>query len=46
MAGRLRDQGVLVTLVAGKVRMLTHRDVSMADVDSAIGAWKRVASAA
>lgn len=42
-AGRLRDEGVLVTLVAGKVRMLTHVDVSAEDVETAIGAWRRIA---
>ncbi len=42
-AARLRDEGVLVSLVAGKVRMLTHRDVSTADVDEAIAAWRRIA---
>jgi threonine aldolase len=39
VVGRLRAQGVLATIVAGKVRMLTHRDVSIADVDRAIEAW-------
>jgi threonine aldolase len=39
---RLRDRGVLVTLVAGKVRMLTHVDVSTGDVDRAIEAWGRI----
>jgi threonine aldolase len=42
MVGRLKDEGVLATLVAGKVRMLTHRDVSTADVDQAITAWGRI----
>ena len=44
-AERLREEGVLVTLVAGKVRMLTHKDVSTADIDRAIAAWKRIAAA-
>ncbi|MGH2710719.1 MAG: threonine aldolase family protein [Actinomycetota bacterium] len=44
MVERLRDEGVLATLVAGKVRMLTHRDVSTADIDQAIAAWARIAS--
>jgi threonine aldolase len=39
---RLRGEGVLVTTVAGKVRMLTHVDVSDADVDAALAAWRRV----
>ena len=45
MAGRLKDEGVLATLVAGKVRMLTHRDVSTDDVDRTIQAWRKIAAA-
>jgi threonine aldolase len=41
---RLRAQGVLCTIVAGKVRMLTHRDVSSEDIEQAIEAWHRVAA--
>jgi threonine aldolase len=40
---RLRDQGVLATIVAGRVRMLTHVDVSTGDVETAIEAWRRIA---
>jgi threonine aldolase len=40
---RLRDQGVLATIVAGRVRMLTHVDVSAGDVETAIEAWRRIA---
>jgi threonine aldolase len=40
----LAAEGVLVTMVAGKVRMLTHRDVSAADIDAAIAAWQRAAA--
>jgi len=39
---RLKSEGVLATMVAGKVRMLTHVDVSPQDVDGAIEAWRRV----
>ena len=39
---RLKSEGVLATMVAGKVRMLTHVDVSPQDVDRAIEAWRRV----
>ena len=39
---RLKAEGVLATMVAGKVRMLTHVDVSPQDVDGAIEAWRRV----
>ena len=42
---RLRREGVLATLVAGKVRMVTHRDVSTADIAEAVAAWRRIAAA-
>jgi threonine aldolase len=41
---RLRDEGVLATIVAGRVRMLTHLDVSPGDVETAIAAWRRIAA--
>jgi threonine aldolase len=41
---RLAGHGVLVTMVAGRLRMLTHADVSAADIDSALAAWRKVAS--
>jgi threonine aldolase len=40
---RLKGEGVLATMVAGKVRMLTHLDVSEREVDLAVEAWRRVA---
>lgn len=40
----LARAGVLVTTVGGRVRMLTHRDVSTADIDSAVTAWRDVAA--
>lgn len=42
-ADRLAGEGVLVTIVAGRVRMLTHVDVDAGDIDRALGAWQRVA---
>ena len=39
---RLREEGILVTFVAGKVRMLTHVDVGARDIDAALDAWRRV----
>jgi threonine aldolase len=42
VGARLREEGVLVTMVAGKVRMLTHVDVSADDVDKAIAAFRRL----
>jgi len=41
---RLAREGVLVTMVGGRVRMLTHVGVSAADVDATLAAWRRVAS--
>ena len=41
----LAGEGVLATIVAGRVRMLTHADVDAADVDTALGAIRRVAAA-
>jgi threonine aldolase len=40
---RLQAEGVLVTMVAGKVRMLTHVNIDDGDIDAALGAWRRVA---
>jgi threonine aldolase len=42
LAQRLRAEGVLVTQVAGKVRMLTHLDVSREDIEAAVAAWRGV----
>jgi threonine aldolase len=44
-ADRLRAEGLLVTMVSGKVRMLTHRDVGPADIAAALAAWRRAAAA-
>ncbi len=38
----LREQDVLANVVAGKIRFVTHRDVSADDIDTAIAAWRRV----
>ena len=43
-AQRLAAEGVRVSMGAGKVRMLTHRDVSMADIQPALAAWRRAAA--
>jgi threonine aldolase len=45
-ARRLADEGVLVTTVGGRVRMLTHVNIAPDDIDTAIGAWRRVAAPA
>jgi threonine aldolase len=39
---RLSDAGVLVNVVAGKVRFLTHRDVAAGDVERVIPVWRQV----
>jgi threonine aldolase len=41
---RLLEGGVIATVVAGKVRMLTHRDVTAADVEEAIAVWRGVSA--
>jgi threonine aldolase len=41
---RLADDGILVTTVGGRVRMLTHVDVDERDIDTALAAWRRVAA--
>ncbi len=41
---RLAAEGLLVGVVAGKVRMLTHRDVDSTDIAAALAAWKRAAA--
>jgi len=39
----LASEGVLVTVVGGRVRMLTHVGVSAGDVQAALEAWRRAA---
>jgi threonine aldolase len=43
-AARLAAEGLLVTMVSGKVRMLTHRDASKTDIETALAAWRRAAA--
>jgi threonine aldolase len=43
---RLREQRVGATFVSGKVRMVTHVDVTDRDIEAAIAAWRTVARAA
>lgn len=44
IAGHLKKAGVLVSIVRPRVRMLTHVDVSEADIDDAIAAWQKLAA--
>lgn len=41
---RLAASGVLVTMLGGRIRMLTHCDVTSQDVDAAVGVWRAVAA--
>ncbi len=41
---RLAAEGVLVTTVGGRVRMLTHVNITGPEIDAALGAWRRVAA--
>jgi len=40
----LRAEGVWPNVVAGKIRLLTHADVTREDVEEAIAVWRRLAS--
>ncbi len=41
---RLAAGGVLVTMVSGRIRMLTHADVTARDIETALGTWRQVAA--
>ena len=41
---RLGEEGVLANVVAGKVRLVTHRDLTADDIDRAISIWRAVVS--
>jgi threonine aldolase len=43
---RLKEQGVGATLVSGKVRMVTHVDVTDQGIDTAIAAWRTLGASA
>jgi threonine aldolase len=43
-AAALAAEGVLVSTVTGRLRMVTHLDVAQRDVDTALAAWRRVAA--
>ena len=42
----LAGEGVLVTIVGGRVRMLTHVGIGPGDIQTALQAWRRAAKAA
>ncbi len=41
----LAAEGLLVTMVGGRIRMLTHVGVGRSDIEAAIAAWRRAAKA-
>ena len=41
---RLGAAGLRVTVVPGRVRMLTHADVTARDIETALAAWRRAAA--
>lgn len=43
-AGLLAAEGVLVTTGGGRVRMLTHVNITAADIDAALAGWRRTAA--
>jgi hypothetical protein len=43
---QLAAEGVLVTMVGGRIRMLTHVGIESADVQAALAAWRSAAKAA
>jgi threonine aldolase len=46
VVARLRHEGVLANVLADRIRLMTHRDVSVDDVDAAVAAWRQVVSSA
>jgi len=42
---RLKGEGVGATFVSGKVRMVTHIDISDHDIETAIAAWRKLVAA-
>ena len=34
-----------MTMIGGRIRMLTHADVGPADIEAALAAWRRAARA-
>ena len=43
---RLREEGVLANVVAGRIRLVTHLDVTGDAIDRALAGWRRVLAAA
>jgi threonine aldolase len=45
LRARLAEQGVLVNAIAGRIRLVTHRDVTSDDVEETIRVWRHVVAA-
>ena len=43
---RLAAEGVLVTMIGGRIRMLTHVGIDAAEIQAALAAWRSAAKAA
>jgi threonine aldolase len=43
---RLAAEGVLVTMIGGRIRMLTHVGIDAADIQAALAAWRNAAKSA
>jgi threonine aldolase len=43
---QLAAEGLLVTMIGGRIRMLTHVGIGPADIQAALAAWQRAAKAA
>ncbi len=43
VVARLKELGILSNAEVGKVRLVTHRDVTRADIDETIAVWRRLA---
>jgi len=44
IVGALEEVGILAGNVGGRVRMVTHLDVTQADIDVTVGAWRSLAA--
>jgi hypothetical protein len=42
----LADEGLLVTMIGNRIRMLTHVGIGAEEIQAALAAWRRAAKAA
>ena len=45
LRARLAERGVLVNAIAGRIRLVTHRDVTTDDIEETIRVWRQVVAA-